>query len=85
MFLTTVRVRRARTATCRDHRVPYVAHLVEVTCNGVPIALATVEETSGRIATVEWHDPAFSPNQITKVARESVKLMQATPREAVAA
>lgn len=82
MFLTTVRVRQARSATCADHGVPYAPHLVEVMVNGKPRAIVTVEASSGRVATVEWRESDYPPGAITKVVQASVPLMQAAERQA---
>jgi hypothetical protein len=85
MFLTTVRVRRARRETCAAHNVPYVEHLAEVMVHGKVRAIVTVESSSGRIATVEWAEADFPTAKIVKVATAAVALMRLVEPAAAAA
>lgn len=84
MFLTTVRVRRARTETCANAGVPYASHLVEVCVHGTPRAIVTVE-SGGRVATVEWHDPDYPSAKLVAAVRAALPLMKvAEPAKAAA-
>lgn len=84
-MLTTVRVQRAREKTCATAKVPYVSHLLEVTVHGKPRAIVTVEQSSGRIATVEWAEAGFPSAKIVKVAQAAVALMRLVEPAAAAA
>lgn len=78
MFLTTVRVRRARAAKCHLFGVEYAPHLVEVMVDGDTRAIARVGGTERRpVVVLVWHDETITAAAALEAVKASVRLMQA--------